>query len=284
MLGLRSAMILIAGFGVSLNAAVAGVAESPDGVEIRYDRLGSGNWTIVFVHGWSCDRTYWANQAEAFGRGHTVLNVDLAGHGESGSGREDWTIPAFGADVASAIVNEDLFNVILVGHSMGGPVVIEAARKLDDRVKLVVAVDTLQQTGDAPLCDKASRELWAPFTEDYATSIDGFVRASFFLPDSDASIVDQVATDMAAADPAIALPAGHGLTTWDHRKAIKSIRNIPFVLINADYRPTDREALSKLHKNSRVALMSGVGHFPMLEDPDGFNELLGLIIDTSLSP
>ncbi len=280
---LRLAIAVLVGLAVSLNAD-AGVVESSDGVKIRYDRLGTAKWTLVFVHGWSCDRSYWASQAEAFSSGYTVLNIDLAGHGESGTNREDWTIEAFGADVASAIDNENLFNVILVGHSMGGPVVIEAARRLDDRVKLIIAVDTLQETGQPPMSDKESRELWAPFTEDFAISLDGFVRSSFFLPTSEPELVDQVAKDMAAADPAIALPAGHSLTTWNQRKAIKAIRKIPFVLINADYRPTDRESLAKLHPHSRVALMSDVGHFPMLEDPAAFNQILSMVIDTTLSP
>lgn len=277
-------LALIASCLFFVDAARAGVVASSDGVEIHYDRRGDAAWTIVFIHGWSCDRSYWAEQVDAFSRGYTVLNVDLAGHGESGSDRSDWTIEAFGADVASAVVDEDLFNVILVGHSMGGPVAIEAARRLDDRVKLVVAVDTLQEASQPPKNEKQSREMWAPFAEDYATSTERFVRSSFFLPSSDPELTDRVATDMASADPEIALAAGHGLTTWNQRKAIKAIRDIPLVLINADYRPTDRDALVKLHPNARVALMSGVGHFPMLEDPAAFNELLGLVIDMSLSP
>lgn len=272
---------VIAALLVLGHAAHAGMVPGANGVEIHYDRAGKGKPALVFVHGWSCDRSYWAAQFDAFASEYTVVNVDLAGHGDSGTNRDDWSISAFGADVAAVVVAEELYDVVLIGHSMGGPVVIDAARRLGDRVSLVVAVDTLQEVGNKARSDKESRELWAPFANDYATMTESFVRSSFFLPSSPPELVDHVATDMAGADPAIALEAGNGLTTWDHRKGIKAIRDVPFVLINADYRPTDREALTKLHPGARVSLMTGVGHFPMMETPEAFDEILGIVIEVA---
>ena len=46
---------------------------------------GQGTPALVFVHGWSCDRSYWAGQLEAFSRDFTVVAPDLGGHGESDS-------------------------------------------------------------------------------------------------------------------------------------------------------------------------------------------------------
>ena len=111
----------------------------------------------------------------------------------------------------------------------------------------------------------------------------GFVRTSLFLPSSPPALVNEVATDMASADPQIALAAGNGLTTWNHQKGIKAIKNTPFVLINADFRPTDRDALTKLHPGARVSIISGTGHFPMLEDPATFNNTLGVILEVAVA-
>ena len=68
---------------------VKDVATSPDGIPIAFEVDGSGDHALVFVHGWSCDRSYWAKQLPAFETRYRVVAMDLAGHGESGSGRAD---------------------------------------------------------------------------------------------------------------------------------------------------------------------------------------------------
>ena len=54
------------------------------GISLAYDVAGGGDPPIVFVHGWGCDRSYFAPQIEFFAPDHTVLALDLRGHGESG--------------------------------------------------------------------------------------------------------------------------------------------------------------------------------------------------------
>jgi pimeloyl-ACP methyl ester carboxylesterase len=97
-----------------------------DGERIAYEVRGKGNLAIVLVHGWSCDRSYFQHQLESFSDRYTVVTLDLAGHGESTLGRENYTIALFGADVAAVVRKLDLKRVVLVGHSMGGDVVVAA--------------------------------------------------------------------------------------------------------------------------------------------------------------
>jgi len=262
----------------------ADVAIGAEGVEIQYSRSGTGRTALVFVHGWSCDRSYWSGQVEAFAADYTVLAVDLAGHGESAGDRSDWSMTSFGADVAAVVEQEDLDEVVLVGHSMGGSVALEAARQLDGRVALIVAVDTLQLPLAPARSEADSRALWATFAADFPAATETFVRENFFVSTSSPELVDRVAKAMAAADPAIALEAGHQLSIYDIRAGLRANRDVPLVLINSDYRTTDTEGLRKLHPRSRVAIMTGVGHFPMLETPSAFNEVLDAVILTSLAP
>ena len=56
---------------------------SGEGIRLAYDTAGAGDPPIVFVHGWSCDRSYFAPQIEHFAAGHAVAAVDLRGHGDS---------------------------------------------------------------------------------------------------------------------------------------------------------------------------------------------------------
>ena len=121
--------VFLAGSARSTEAVITGAATARDGVDIHYEAMGSGSPTLVFIHGWNCDRHYWSGQLSYFAEQHQVVAIDLAGHGESGLQRTEWTIGQFGADVASVADQLALDDVILVGHSMGGPVALEAARR-----------------------------------------------------------------------------------------------------------------------------------------------------------
>ena len=275
------ALLLLSACSASPNDDTDGV-RGAGGVDIHYSMAGSGATSLVFVHGWSCDSSYWSEQIDAFADRYEVITLDLAGHGQSGSNREDWSVEAFGGDVAAVVDAAAGGPVVLIGHSMGGPVVLEATRRLGERVQLIVAVDTLQMPGQPAYSEEESRKLWAPFADDFAAATAGFVRESFFLPDSPAELADRISADMAAADPYVALEAGHGLTTYSVADGLEAVAGTPLVLINADYLPTDTETLQSLHPKSRVELMGGVGHFPMLETPDAFNTLLDGVLTTEL--
>ena len=123
-------------------ARTVGTVKEPDGVDIRYEVAGSGEPALVFVHGWSCDRSYWRAQTDHFEASHRVVAVDLGGQGESGLGRKDWTMTAFGGDVRAVVEALALRKIILVGHSMGGHVIVEATQLMPDRVAALVLVDT----------------------------------------------------------------------------------------------------------------------------------------------
>ena len=123
--------------------AVSGTATSPDGIPIRYHAAGRGDPALVFVHCGGCEQGFWDGQMAHFAAKHRVVALDLAGHGQSGVGRKDWTMPAFGQDVVSVVEALGLKRVVLIGHSLGGPVVLEAARRMPGRVAGLVLVDTM---------------------------------------------------------------------------------------------------------------------------------------------
>ena len=91
----------------------ANKAVSADGVSISYEVQGQGEPSLVFVHGWSCDREVWEYQVPYFSQNHKVVTIDLGGHGQSGLGRKQWTVQAYGDDVVSVIKKLDLKNVVL---------------------------------------------------------------------------------------------------------------------------------------------------------------------------
>lgn len=253
---------------------------SADGVPIRYDDEGAGTPVLVFVHGWSCDRRYWREQVEPLAATHRVVALDLAGHGESGSDRTDWTMHAFGEDVAAVVRQLRLREVVLIGHSMGGDVIVDAAALLRDRVRGLVWVDVYDGLDD-PVSDEAIASFCAALRDDFPTAVTAFVR-SMFLPGADPALLEWVSTDMAAAPADIAVRvAEHSIANGRAIAGLLRDLRLPVVAINSGWLPPDVESLSR--HGVQVLTMPDVGHFAMLEAPGRFNELLAGVVD-SLSP
>ncbi len=158
---------------------IRATAESADGSLIVYGVRGQGEPTIVFVHCWTCNHTFWDAQVDYFSQHHQVIWLDLAGHGESGSHRQRYTMQAFGQDVAAVVKQVGARKVILVGHSMGGPVVVEAAKQLGDRVVGIVGVDTFYTPFEYPASQEAIAAFVKPFETDFHGTSDKMLHPMF---------------------------------------------------------------------------------------------------------
>jgi len=258
--------------------ALPGLADeiaSADGVTIHYDVYGTGEPTLIFVHGWSCDRSYWRLQVPEFTDTHTVVTVDLAGHGDSGTNREGWSIPAYAADVSAVVRDLGHQDVILIGHSMSGPIVVEAAGLLTGLVRGVICVDTLHDVTLQYTPEQIEGFVTA-MSADFVTSADGFVR-SMFPETADPELVDLVAADMSAAPPAIAIATMRSLLTYDIKPALGGL-DIPIRCLNATLWPYNLEGNRSVYADMAVVNLLDVGHFLFLEAPETFNGKLTEIL------
>jgi pimeloyl-ACP methyl ester carboxylesterase len=246
--------------------------KAPDGVQVRYESAGRGEPALVFVHGWSCDRSYWRAQLDRFAASHRVVAVDLGGHGESGLGRKDWTMAAFAGDVRAVVEALGAGRVVLVGHSMGGPVILEAAQLMPERVVALVSVDFFNDV-DRRFSPKEREGFLAPMRADFRKATEAFVRQEMFAARSDPKLADQIARDMASGPSAVAVSAMEHLLRYDQGAALAAAK-VPVRLINADKWPTDLEAARRHKPDLELAVMPAVGHFLMMESPDEFNRLL----------
>jgi pimeloyl-ACP methyl ester carboxylesterase len=260
---------------------MAHTVHSADGIPIEFEVRGSGSPTLVFVHGWCCDRSYWAAQLDHFSSRARVVAIDLAGHGGSGSGRREWNMPAYGQDVVAVANQLGLEHMVLIGHSMGGDVIVEAALRLGPRVSGLVWVDVYPELGRSPIPPAEFREKTAPFREDFAGAVVPFV-ASMFPPSADPALVQRVASDMASAPPDVGIGSmEHAWTCEPSICAALETLSAPRVAINPENRPTDIESLARY--GFRTLVMPNVGHFLMMEDPATFNRLLGGAIENLTS-
>ena len=133
-----------------------------NGISLAYDDRGAGEPIIVFVHGWTCDRSFFAPQAEYFARRHRVVSVDLRGHGESDKPHEPYPIRAYADDIAYLIDQLGLGKVVAVGHSMGGLAVLQLAASYPHSVAAIVMVEPGPFVALPPTFATAWRRLRTP--------------------------------------------------------------------------------------------------------------------------
>jgi pimeloyl-ACP methyl ester carboxylesterase len=246
-----------------------------DGLTIACDVRGKGDTALVFLHGWGGDREYWKNQADAFAADYTVVTVDQAGHGASGKDRKTWTVEALAGDVEVVVKELKLKRVILVGHSMGGPVALLAAKRLPGTVVAVVGVDTLQ---DAELKrpEELVRSLTAGLEKDFKGMVGGMFGA-MLAETSDPKLKDWLGEKAASREPAVAIALMKDLFSLDQKTVFKEA-GVPVRCINSAggyqfFTPTAVET-NKKYADYAAVTIPDVGHYPMLEKPTEFNEKL----------
>jgi len=241
--------------------------KSADGVPIHYTMRGTGDTALVFVHCWSCDSRYWQAQMDDFAADYRVVAIDLAGHGQSGMGRKDYTISGFADDVERVIDSLDLKKVVLVGHSMGGAVIIETALRMPERVIKLVAVDSFETQFQWPPENKIA-EVLAPFKSDFYKTTYQMVK-SMFAPTADPAIVQHIADDMALAPPEVGISALTNIFKWvsgDYQNKRGRLKS-PLIHINAAQ--TNQPSAAE-----KIIVVPYVGHFIPQEAPDRFNAAL----------
>ena len=249
-----------------------------DYVHIDYRVWGKGEPAVILIHGWACDSNYWRAQIDALKAKYTVVAMNLAGHGASESNRKDWSMANYGEDVAAVARRIPNRQIVLVGHSMGADVALEAARKIGDRVIGIIAVDSLKSIGEPPMTQKEIDAKVAPFQKSFIEATRDHVTHSMFQKDADPAFVQKVAYDMSLEPPNIAIASLESLWAMDFNTVLPDI-HVPVYAINSDLTPTDEARIRKTLPGFKVEVLDHTGHFLMMEAPQRFNPVLLKDID-----
>jgi len=141
------------------------------------------------VHGFACSLQDWQAQVQYFQESHQVVACDLRAHGQTPGRPEECTIAHYGGDVAALANNLELRNVVLVGHSMGCRVVLEANRLTPERVGGIVLIDGSRQAmGDPDVAEAAARAAISA-AGGYAAFAENLFRQMFFTPSAQADAI-----------------------------------------------------------------------------------------------
>src|SRR5580700_3902589 len=154
---------------------------------IHHVVTGHGRPPIVFVHGFGCAHTDWDAQVAHLSPRHQCIAVDLRGHGASAGTAADCSIERYGADVAEIMRALALPASVLVGHSLGCRVVIEAALQAPAHTAGVILVDGSQF---APAMAAVLQERFA--TPDGYATMTGAMFKDMFTARSDRAMAASV--------------------------------------------------------------------------------------------
>ncbi len=251
---------------------------------IHHVTAGSGTPPLVLIHGFSCDHTDWKAQIAAFSPKHRTVAVDLPGHGKSKTSGAECSIEAYGAAVAAVMRSLDLPPAVIVGHSMGCRVAIEAAMQAPDRTAGIVLIDGSQFNAATEALVRqriGAGELDAMITDMFAAMFtkksDAKVKASIIkralrLPKDVAKQMtfDSVRYDMSRLEPALAAikqPIMVIQTTYTNerreRLPMAKGQSVPYL-----------DMLRKVVPGARIEIIPGIGHFPQIDAPAKTNALL----------
>jgi pimeloyl-ACP methyl ester carboxylesterase len=249
------------------------IATEPDGLHIEYRVYGKGDPAIVLIHGWATDANYWSAQIDPLKSKYTVVAVDLAGHGASTKSRTDWSMGNYGEDVATVVRTLPNQQVILVGHSMGGTVALEATPRIGDRVIGIIVVDALKSVGLPPLPKGEIEKRVAPFRADFIGSVRKYAAEELFEKGADPVFVQKVAYDMSLEPPEVGVPSLQALLSMDFKTVLPKI-HVPVLAINSDMGATDEKRIRKSLPGFEADIIPHTSHFLMMEVPEKFNPIL----------
>ena len=277
-----SRKLLGVSFAVSLSLVTASAgAATLDGMTIHSTSTGKGVKTLVLVHGWTCDESSWAGNVPELSKHYRVITLDLPGHGKSGSPKDGKiTMALFARAVEAVRAEQKVDKVILVGHSMGTPVIREYAHLYPQHVAALVIVDGLVL---AP--PQAARGAAPPLDPDKLLTADGMkmredMIKGMFTPKTPKDVQDRVLKMMLAAPPATA--AGAMRATFDPSTGSDEVMSMPVYGIFAEksFALSSTAFMKKVFPKIEYVEMPGTGHFVMMEQPQEFNRLLMKFVET----
>lgn len=253
--------------------------QSIDGAKIHWASAGMGEATLVFVHGWTCDSTSWSAQVVALAKKYRVITLDLPGHGQSGSPADGrFSMDVFARAVEAVREAAKTGKVVLVGHSMGAPVIRTYARLYPQHVAALVAVDgPLDMRGGGPQPDRPA----PPMTGPEGLKMREDMISWMFTPQTPVALREQIRTMMLRTPEATAV--GALAAVFDPANRTDDVVPMPVLAIYAGTAqlPTveELEKTKKSLPNFEAIQISGTGHFVMMEKPEEFNEVLTAFVD-----
>jgi len=144
---MRRMILLLAALLLSLGGTVAAQERKLNvgDATIAYDVTGRGR-TVVFIHGWTHNRSVWDDQVPVFSKRYRVVRYDSRGFGKSTGFADESAEPL---DLLVLLEALRIDRAYIVGHSRGGGIALRFAAAYPDRVACLVLYGS-SPTSDFP--------------------------------------------------------------------------------------------------------------------------------------
>ncbi|MCX5164923.1 alpha/beta fold hydrolase [Streptomyces sp. NBC_00264] len=255
--------------------------ETEDGRLVHRD-IGEGP-LLVLLHGGFVDHRMWDDQVPELARRHRVIVPDARGHGGSANATRPFR---HADDVAALLRHLDAGPAVLAGLSMGAATAVDTALEHPDLVRALVVsgAGTSEPEFVDPWCGQV---LAAQARALEAGDIEGWLDAFMLfaagphrtLDDVDGTVVRRV-REMAARtlskhrgdEPDLRVPVPD---TWTRAAGIE----VPVLAVNGGVDGADQLAMARrlvrTVAHGREMIVEGAAHYPNMEKPDAFGEILG---------
>lgn len=253
-----------------------------DGARVHYKSFGKGSEAIVFVHGWTCNLEFWRMQTPAFSARTRVIALDLPGHGQSDKPTSvSYTMDYFARSVEAVMRDAAVKRAVLVGHSMGTPVVRQFYRRYPEKTLALVFVDGALR----PFAPRAAMEQFiAPLRTNYKQASAMMVDA-MLQPVKSEAVRAEVKAAMLATPEHVGLSAMEGM--MDDANWKEDAISVPVLAVHArsplwgaDY----EQFVRRLAPRVDFQVWDGVSHFLMMDEPEKFNRALAAFLDANKLP
>jgi pimeloyl-ACP methyl ester carboxylesterase len=247
-----------------------------DGRRVWYEETGSKGPTVVLIHGWTCDTTFWSEQVPDLAKQFRVINIDLPGHGKSDKPKGvTYDMGLFANAVIGVMKAAKADKAVLVGHSMGLPVIQAVAAMAPERVLGLVSVDGALFSSTPEQMQKYA----ATMTGEQGLAARRKMIDTMFVASTPEDLKERIRKGMLAAPEWVAVSAmGHiaDRGAWSG-KPVK----VPVLALQRKYGDTRvGDTFRKTFPGIDYREMEGVGHFLMMEKPSEFNAQLSAWILT----
>jgi pimeloyl-ACP methyl ester carboxylesterase len=269
------------------------------GHDIAYRTAGTGP-VVVLVHGIAGSSETWGRVMPALAERVTVVAPDLLGHGGSTKSAGDYSLGALAAGIRDLMIELGHDRATLIGHSLGGGVVMQFAYQFPDRCERLVLVGSgglgrevalnlralsfpgveylvapafhprLQAAGTAVMgwfrkVGVRPTPSFEEFWRGYGSLMDGDSRRAFFHTLH--SVVDPGGQRVSAMNRLHLVSGTPTLIVWGDRDSVVPVRHA-------------HEAHEAM-PGSILHVLEGVGHFPQHDQPERFTRLVLDFIDST---
>lgn len=232
-------------------------------VSERMPNPGKAGHPLLLIHGWSCDHTAMTPVADSFPDRHSI-SLDLPGHGRSPAA-DSYTIEAQAAAVLAAAPEK----AVLVGHSMGAQIAVEAAVQAPDRVAGLVLLDP------APIVPHDSARSYVEDMHRHIQRLDPAQMSDMLevfgrrqiIRATEPTAIDALVETMTRTPAAVVRACWDAVCTWNGEAAFSRL-TCPTLAIVID-RPLNRPAnLAKALPKVMTGQVAGAGHMLQFEVMD----------------